>query len=186
MTAQVIWNFHKYPIKSNQAMLRTRSNMISNSKVNGPIWSEFELIPDFMPVQVRSVVRCRTGDREIPSSYPARCIFYFQSCVLRFFLFFLQVSSIKGWKQRNKYGLAVVRCLTSMTFRQKRIFRTQDISAKVNPDPAFRHFMSNFRTLRIRFGLFEPILGNFLPVYGGLYETIVNWAGAQNPTKCED
>ena len=35
----------------------------------------------------------------------------------------------------------------------------------------------------------NQILGNFRPVYGGLYiniETIIYWAGADNPTKSED
>ena len=84
------------------------------------------------------------------------------------------------------YWLSCLLCLTSSTFCPDRIFRSLDISAKVNPEPGFRHFVSNFRTLRTRFSLFKP---NFWPVYGGLcinIETTLNWAGAQNPTKSKD
>ena len=49
--------------------------------------------------------------------------------------------------------------------------------------------MSNFRTLWIRFSLFEPNFRTFLLVYGSLYITIeilIKWAGSQNLTKSED
>ena len=84
------------------------------------------------------------------------------------------------------YWLSCLLCLTSSTFCPNRILRSLDISAKVNPEPGFRHFVSNFRTLRTRFSLFKP---NFWSVYGGLcinIETTLNWAGAQNPTKSKD
>ena len=55
MPVQVICNFHKDPFKTKQAMLRTRSNTgFFSAKVNSPIWPEFELVRDFMPVQVIS------------------------------------------------------------------------------------------------------------------------------------
>ena len=57
MPVQVMCKFHKDKIRSKQAMLRTRSNIVvfalkaSNSKVNSAIWQEFKLVQYFMPVQ---------------------------------------------------------------------------------------------------------------------------------------
>ena len=91
-------------------------------------------------------------------------------------------------------------CLTSRTFCQKphikRIFRTQD---KLNDISDPGHFGQSSRTQFLEIscpmsGHFGPasvcsnqILGYFWPIYGGIdIETIINWAGAQNPTKSED
>ena len=70
MPIRIIYKFHKNPIKTKKAMLRTGSNMAflrhsgaSNSKVNSPIWPEFELIRDYMTV----LVTCKFEDDSIKS-----------------------------------------------------------------------------------------------------------------------
>ena len=78
LPVQVIRNFHKDPIKTKQAMFRTRSNMgVFGTKevkpVNSSIWPELELVQDFMPVQVI----CKFHKVSIETKY-ATLIFFWQ------------------------------------------------------------------------------------------------------------
>ena len=68
MLVEVTCKFHKVSIATKQAMLRTNVEYVFffgtkgqvNSKDNSPIWPEFELVRDFMPVQVYLQVSIET------------------------------------------------------------------------------------------------------------------------------
>ena len=69
MPRHIICKSHKDQTKTKNAMLWARPNIVfsalkaSNSKVNGPIWPEFELIRDVMPV----LVTCKFEEDSIKS-----------------------------------------------------------------------------------------------------------------------
>ena len=79
MSVQVICKFHKDPIKTKQALLQPRLNIVCFGAKGQwiPNWPELELVRDFMPVQVnfkihKNPIKTKLADKVKYGMFAAR------------------------------------------------------------------------------------------------------------------